>query len=436
MDVKQDLAARLADARTRTEALLAPVDDTRLMAQHDPLMSPLVWDYGHIAVYEELWLVQRLSGAAPLDETRMHTYDAFENPRRVRGGLPLMDRAAVAAYRDRVDDSALALLEEADLGGDDPLLRDGFVHTMIVEHEHQHTETILQTLQLLRGGYHPEPPPVPEPGAAAQPLAAMVEVPGGEYWIGSDDHAPWDNEHPRHPVQLAPFSIGRHPVSSGEFAEFVEDGGYSRTELWRPPGWEFREAQALGAPKHWRREAGTWLTDRFGATVEVDMLAPVMHVCWYEADAYCRWAGVRLPTEQEWEVAAAWDPAAGRARRHPWGDQPPTSELANLDQRLFATAPRGAYPAGASPLGCEQMVGDVWEWTASDFLPYPGFTAFPYREYSEVFFGGEHKVLRGASWAARPSVARVTFRNWDLPIRRQIFAGFRVAAGIHGGRES
>jgi gamma-glutamyl hercynylcysteine S-oxide synthase len=427
---KEDLAAALLEARRRTEGLLAPVDDARLAEQHDELMSPLVWDYGHIAVYEELWLVQQLSGAAPVDVERMRVYDAFENPRRVRASLPLMSRTEVAAYRDGVDARALALLEEADLGGDDPLLRDGFVHRMIVEHEHQHGETILQTLQLLRGGYHPDPVAAPQPRHAVEP--GMVTVPGGEYTVGNDDHAPWDNEHPRHRVRLAPYRIGRHPVSCAEFAEFVEDGGYRRPELWAPAGWRFREEAGLSAPKHWHRDRGDrggWLTERFGDTAAVDMRTPVMHVCWYEADAYCRWAGVRLPTEQEWEVAASWDPLAGRARRFPWGDTPPTADLANLDQRLYGCAPLGAYPDGASPLGCEQMVGDVWEWTASDFLPYPGFTAFPYREYSEVFHGDAYKVLRGASWAARPSVARVTFRNWDYPIRRQIFAGFRVADG-------
>ena len=426
MDLKEDLAGRLLEARRRTEALLAPVDDARLGEQHDPLMSPLVWDYGHIAVYEELWLVQRLSGADPVEPARIQIYDALENPRRVRAALPLMSRAEVAAYRDGVDARALALLEEADLDGDDPLLRRGFVHEMVVEHEHQHAETILQTLQLIRGGYHPRPP-APPPGRPVR--AAMVEVPGGEYVIGSDRHHPYDNEHPAHPVVLAPFRIGRHPVSSAEYAEFVEDGGYERPELWHPRGWQFRLEAGLTAPKHWRSEPGGWLTDRFGDTVAVEMAAPVMHVCWYEADAWCRWAGRRLPTEAEWEVAAGWDPVAGRARTFPWGEHAPTPALANLDQRLYACAPLGAYPEGASPLGCEQMVGDVWEWTASDFLPYPGFAAFPYPEYSAVFHGGDYKVLRGASWAARADLARVSFRNWDHPVRRQIFAGFRAADG-------
>jgi iron(II)-dependent oxidoreductase len=155
---------------------------------------------------------------------------------------------------------------------------------------------------------------------------------------------------------------------------------------------------------------------------------PVVHVCYWEADAYARWAGKRLPSEAEWEKAALWDPGAGVARPWPWGEQPPTSQHANLDQLGFAPAAIAAYPAGRSAYGVEQMVGDVWEWTSSDFLAYPGFVAYPYDDYSKIFFGSDYKVLRGGSWATRPGVARGTCRNWDYPIRRQIFAGFRLAA--------
>lgn len=426
MDVKEVLATRLAEARARTEALLAPLDDAAVMRQHDPLQSPPVWDYGHIAVYEELWLVHRLSGSEPADPARMQVYDAFENPRRIRGALPLMGRSEATAYRDSVDRRALELLAEADLDGDDPLLRGGFVHEMIIEHEHQHTETILQTLQLVEGGYRPR---IPAPPRGRRVALDMVEVPAGRYPIGTGGHSPYDNERGVHEVELDAFRIQRFPVSCGQYQAFIDDGGYRRPELWGARGRAWLAEGGATAPKHWRREGRDWLTDRFGHTVAVEPDRPVVHVCWHEADAYARWAGLRLPTEYEWEVAARWDPATGRMRVHPWGDEPPTEEHANLDQRLYGCAPLGAYPKGASALGCEQMVGDVWEWTSSDFLPYPGFAAFPYPEYSQVFFGGDYKVLRGASWAARPSVARAAFRNWDHPIRRQIFAGFRCAAG-------
>jgi iron(II)-dependent oxidoreductase len=427
MDLKQRIARDLIEAHARTDALLAPVDDARLHTQHDAIMSPLVWDYGHISVYQELWLVQQLSGAAPIDEARMHHYDAFENPRRVRASLPLLTREEVRAYRAQIDDRTLALLDEVSLDGEatDPLLRDGFVYDMIVQHEDQHRETMLQTLQLMQGGYGVALPQLPSPDGT--PVLDMVCVPAGVYPIGDDVHTPYDNEHPCHQVSLDTFRIDRFPVTCGQYAAFIDDGGYAREPLWSPEGWAWLQEARVEAPKHWHRRDGAWWTERFGNPQPVDMRTPVVHVCWHEAQAYCRWAGRRLPTEQEWEVAATWDPAAGRKRRHPWGDDPPTAELANLDQNSYGSAPVGAYPRGRSAFGCEQMIGDVWEWTSSDFLAYPGFRAFPYREYSEVFFGSDYKVLRGASWAARASVSRATFRNCDYPIRRQIFAGFRCA---------
>lgn len=437
MDLKQRVARDLAEAHARTDALLAPVDGARLGVQHEPILSPLVWDYGHVCVYQELWLVQRLSGAAPIDEARMHHYDAFENPRRVRASLPLLTRAEVAAYRATVDDRTLSLLAELPLDGNgagDPLLRGGFVYDMIVQHEHQHCETMLQTLQVIEGGYGVPLPPLPE--APSDVRLDSVSVPAGAYPIGSDEHAPYDNEHPQVWVELDAFEIDRFPVTCGQYAAFVDDGGYARAELWSDEGWAWRGESGAAAPKHWERDGATWWTSRFGERMPVDMRTPVMHVCWHEAQAYCRWAGRRLPTEAEWEVAATWDPVLRRRRRYPWGDEPPSPQHANLDQRLFGCAPVGAYPLGASAFGCEQMVGDAWEWTSSGFLPHPGFRAFPYREYSEVFFGGDYKVLRGASWAARASVSRAGFRNWDHPIRRQIFAGFRCAGDDNdGGRQ-
>lgn len=423
--VKEQLAARLEDARQRTEDLLERVDDQRLMQQHNALMGPLVWDYAHAGVYEELWLVHELTGEPFIDERYLHLYDAFENPRRVRGSLPLMNRQEAQAYRDRVRARALEILQDVDLESDHPLLRDTYVYRTVIEHEHMHDETMLQALQLLPGGYHPVLPPSIE---ARLVSLDMVAVGAGRYAIGSDAYAPWDNEHPRHEVAVPAFHIDRFPVTNGQYRAFMDDGGYRRPELWSDAGQAWLAETGAVAPEFWHRDGGEWVRDRFGHLEPVPWDQPVMHVCYYEADAYARWAGKRLPTEIEWEIAAAWDPEAERMRRYPWGDAAPTAKHTNLDQWRYGCAPVGAYPEGRSALGCEQMVGEVWEWTSSDFHGYPGFTAFPYREYSEVFFGPEYKVLRGASWAARPSVARCSFRNWDYPIRRQIFAGFRCAA--------
>jgi gamma-glutamyl hercynylcysteine S-oxide synthase len=208
----------------------------------------------------------------------------------------------------------------------------------------------------------------------------------------------------------------------------VESGGYQCEEFWRPEGWAWIRDRDITAPKHWyQREPHSWWTQRFGFDEPLSLDAPVVHVSFYEADAYARWAGKRLPTEAEWEKAASWDPEMGTKRLYPWGDEPPTPRTTNLDQTAFGPAGTGAYPAGASAHGVLGMIGDVWEWTASDFAPYPGFQSFPYTEYSEIFFGPDYMVLRGGSWATRPYAIRNTFRNWDYPIRRQVFCGIRCA---------
>jgi iron(II)-dependent oxidoreductase len=297
---------------------------------------------------------------------------------------------------------------------------------MVVQHEHQHDETMLATLNLMAApGYRPA---LMAPPVAAAPVTDEVLVMAGPFVMGTSDE-PWayDNERPGHVVDLPAYWIDAAPVTNGEYAAFVAAGGYDDRAWWEPEGWAWRQEADLEHPQGWRRAGAGWERTRFGCDEPLPSAEPVQHVCWYEAEAYARWAGKRLPTEAEWEKAAAWDPFTGRHRRYPWGDEPPTGREANLDQRHFGPAPVGAYPAGASAYGCVQMLGDVWEWTASDFRPYPGFASYPYREYSEVFFGPEYKVLRGGSWATHPTAARTTFRNWDYPIRRQIFAGFRCA---------
>jgi iron(II)-dependent oxidoreductase len=299
---------------------------------------------------------------------------------------------------------------------------------MVLQHEYQHNETILQTLQLKQGRpYSPAMRHEVPAGRAATP-AAMVRFPGGTVEIGTDDRArSYDNERSKHKVQIAPFWIDVHPVTNAEFESFIEEGGYSERSYWSDAGWDWIQASGAVAPKYWTRTDGVWGTRSMDRAGPVPASHPVCHVSYYEAEAFARYAGKRLPTEQEWEVAASWDPERGIKQLFPWGDEPPSRYLANIDQLSFGTAPVGSYPENLSPLGCSGMIGDVWEWTSSDFLPYPGFASFPYKEYSETFFGGEYKVLRGGSWATRPGAIRSTFRNWDYPVRRQIFSGFRCA---------
>lgn len=426
--LRRRLAGELEEARARTLLLVSPLGDEELHTQHDPLMSPVIWDLGHIAHFEELWLTRNLDG--PIEFVEMPgLYNPFEHPRSTRGALPLPAlehcREVMGGIRARV----LARLETADLEAEHPLLAEGYVYRMVLQHEYQHGETILQTLQLKLGT--PYRPAVrvelPPPSAAAR-SGRMVRFPGGPVEIGTDDRSEsYDNERPRHVVELRPFFIDVNPVSNGEYLTFIEAGGYTDPGHWSEAGRRWLEESGAVAPKYWFEREGRWMTRTMDRVGPVDPDHPVCHVCWYEAEAYARWAGKRLPTELEWEAAASWDPATGGKRRFPWGDEPPARELANLDQLGFGTAPLGAYPRNRSPVGCCGMIGDVWEWTASDFRPWPGFEAFPYPEYSEVFFGDEYKVLRGGSWATRPGAVRNTFRNWDYPIRRQIFSGFRCA---------
>jgi iron(II)-dependent oxidoreductase len=421
------LEAALADARSRFRALLEPFDELVLRRQHDRLMSPLLWDLAHVANYEDLWLVRALGAPATRDGLD-DLYDAFQQPRGVREGLPLLDLHQAVAYGDAVRARALELLADADLAPDAPerLTRQGFVHAMVAQHEHQHAETVLAAIQLLPPEEDHRLPSAPPPGSAVD-VPVEVLVPAGSFSMGTDD--PWalDNERPGHEVDLPSYWIDAAPVTNAQYQSFIDAGGYDDVRWWTDTGWAWRQEARPTAPQFWRRDGDDWLRLRFGHLEAVPAAEPVQHVCWHEADAFARWAGRRLPTEAEWEKAARFDPAAGATRRWPWGDDAPAARHANVGQRHLGPAPIGAYPDGASPVGCHQMVGDVWEWVADGFEAYPGFEPYPYREYSEVFFGGDFRMLRGGSWATDPSVGRATFRNWDLPIRRQIFAGFRTA---------
>jgi iron(II)-dependent oxidoreductase len=418
------VADQLGRARDRSRLLTDAVDEDDLVRQHSKLMSPLVWDYAHIGNQEELWLVRDVGGREPVRSDIDSLYDAFQHPRASRPSLPLLNPAEARAYTAEVRDKVLDILDTVPLEGR-PLVDQAFAFGMIAQHEQQHDETMLATHQLRQG---PAVLSAPEPPAGRRLPAAEVLVPGGTFTMGTSTE-PWalDNERPAHTVRVASYVIDTVPVSNGDYQAFVESGGYDDERWWSPAGWAHVRSKGLVAPRFWERVDGQWWRTRFGVRERLPLDEPVMHVCFYEAEAFAAWAGKRLPTEAEWEYAARHDPSTGRTRRYPWGDADPGPEHANLGQRHLRPAPVGAYPAGASPLGVEQLIGDVWEWTSSDFAPYPGFTAFPYDEYSLVFFGPEYKVLRGGSFGSDAVAVRGTFRNWDYPIRRQIFAGFRCA---------
>jgi iron(II)-dependent oxidoreductase len=391
-------------------------------------MSPILWDLGHIAYFEELWLTRNLYG--PIEFVEMPgLFNPFEHPRSERGSLRLPGLSDCRAIMDEIRGRVLERLAAADFDSANPLLQDGYVYQMVLQHEYQHNETILQTLQLKQGRPYAPATRLEVPGTPPDIYPGrMFRFPGGPVEIGTRDRsAAYDNERDRHTVQLAPFWIDQYPVTNSEFETFITQGGYSRREFWSDAGWHWRQQSGAAAPKYWTQSEGAWVSHSMDRSAPLPPLHPVCHVSYYEAEAYARFAGKRLPTELEWEAAASWDSAAGLKRSYPWGETPASPELANVDQLSFGTASIGAYPDNISPIGCYGMIGDVWEWTSSDFLPYPGFESFPYREYSEAFFGSEYKVLRGGSWATRPGAIRNTFRNWDYPVRRQIFSGFRCA---------
>src|SRR6202167_814181 len=426
------IAAELIAARARTTALTSAVDEADLVKQHSPLMSPLVWDLAHIANQEELWLLREVGGRDPLHPEIDPIYDAFEHPRAERPTLPLLAPEEARGYSREVRGRVLDLIDRTRPGGrpgpfGESLTANAFAFGMVAQHEVQHDETMLATHQLRVGpAVLSAPPPPPAPADAAA-LPAEVHVAGGPFTMGTSSE-PWalDNERPAHEVDVAGFYLDTTPVTNAAYAEFIADGGYDDPRFWTAEGWAHRQRAGLTAPLFWRWE-GEWVRVAFGRTEPIASSEPVMHVCWYEADAYARWAGRRLPTEAEWEKAARHDPAAARSRRYPWGNAEPEAAHANLGQQFLRPAPAGSYPAGAAPCGARQLVGDVWEWTSSDLGAYPGFSAWPYREYSEVFFGPEYKVLRGGSFGVSAAACRGTFRNWDYPIRRQIFSGFRTA---------
>jgi iron(II)-dependent oxidoreductase len=375
-DAAQVLLAMDA-ARERTLALVAELDDEQLERVHSPIMSPLVWDLGHIAAYEDLWLAHRYGGLALLRQELATLYDAFETPRAVRGEIEALGPADARAYMAAVSERVAELIAERGVG-------DGVLCEMVLRHELQHSETMRQTLAI--AGLLPAGETA-QIGAPLDPREAgegWLELPAGRFAMGAPATGfAYDNERPRHDVDVPAFRLARRPVSNASWLHFSEGGGYERREWWSREGWAWKEehdithhpAIAAGHPE-----------------------APVCHVSWFEADAFARAHDARLPTEAEWEKAATWTQRTG-------------------------DGPAGTGLAGDGLAG----VGRVWEWTASHFDGYPGFVAHPYREYSQVFFGEHYRVLRGCSWATQPRVASLTFRNWDLPQRRQIFAGVRLA---------
>jgi gamma-glutamyl hercynylcysteine S-oxide synthase len=459
----RDLIAIMHEFRARTLDLVADLDDQQMIGPRLPTVNPPLWEIGHVAWFQEFWVLRHLRKQKGLIENGDQVYNSTDVAHDTRWELLLPSRDATLRYMEAVLSHAVDALDCAR-----PLSPEEFYFYLLATfHEGMHAEALAYTRQTL--GYPAPRFASSETGApGAHPAETMdladVEIPGGEFLIGATPDFPFvfDNEKWAHPVEVKPFRIARTPVTNGEFLAFVEDGGYRKRQFWSDEGWRWLEVggapqlensfagffnqtmgdrretrrteERLAHPVYWRREAsGRWRQRLFDRYVPFNERLPVVHVTWHEAGAYCNWAGRRLPSEAEWEMAASAEPSSdGRGisqhrRRFPWGNDPPTAARANLDWDNLGVVEVGACVEGDSAFGCRQMTGNVWEWTANSFSPYPGFSIDPYKEYSKPWFG-THKVLRGGCWATRSLLIRNTWRNFYTPDRNDVWAGFRTCA--------
>ncbi|MBA2525836.1 MAG: ergothioneine biosynthesis protein EgtB [Pyrinomonadaceae bacterium] len=445
----------LKETRALTIELVVDLNNTQLIGPPLQIVNPLRWEIAHIAWFQEFWLLRHLRSQPPILKHGDELYDSARVAHDTRWDLPLLNRDETFSYMGQVLER---VIEQTCYGSH--RLRDAegydeeYFLNLVLLHEQMHDEAITYTRQTLSYS----PPAIGTAERQAGDVAAAdrmrlagqtprliqdddvlrgdAEVPGGKFTIGSTSEQGFvfDNEQFAHEVEIAPFTISKTAVTNDEFRDFVEDAGYRRSELWTLEGWQWRTSVCAEHPVYWRGEGNSrWLRRNFDEWVSLNERLPAININWYEADAYCRWAGRRLPTETEWELAASAEPAAGgrgittHKRRYPWGIGSPTLELANLDWRAMGCISVDALPNSDGAFGCRQMIGNVWEWTASDFKPYPGFIAGPYKEYSEPWFG-DHKVLRGGCWATHSRLIHNTYRNFYTPDRRDVWTGFRTCA--------
>jgi iron(II)-dependent oxidoreductase len=436
-ETAEQLVTQLREVRHRTRRLTEDLSSAELMGPYLEIVNPVQWEIGHIAWFHEYWTLRLMgmppdirgaAGRAPLIEHSDRLWDSSNVAHKMRWHLDLPDCAGTYQYMADV----LARQEDA-LGRrvDDDLR---YFYDLSIRHEDMHVEALTYMRQTSANA---RPEGLGERRRpAAKGLGGDALVPGGTWRLGSTeaDGFIFDNEKWAHEIELAPFRIARAPVTNAQFATFIEEGGYRRREFWSDAGWAWRERRAAERPVYWQaRRDGVWTERRYRAVEELAPHMPVTFVTWFEAEAWCRWAGRRLPTESEWEAAAIGEPAAGaarladRKRRWPWGDEAPDAARANLDFIHDGPIDVGALPRGDSAFGCRQMIGNVWEWTSSDFQPFGGFSADPYKDYSQPWFG-TRKVLRGGAWATSARIARPAYRNFFTPDRNDVFAGFRTCA--------
>jgi ergothioneine biosynthesis protein EgtB len=425
-----ELADQMLSAHQRTLELIDGLTQEQLVGPKLPIVNPMLWEIGHVAWFHEQFILRREYGASPMLARGDDLYDSIAIAHDRRWDLPLYSLREMQDYMARVLDALLGRLPS---GMADE--RDSFLYQFTTFHEDMHDEAFTwarQTLAYPTPAFAPDGPRrarTPERGA----IGGDATIPGGTFPLGSPPDAPFlfDNEKWAHPVAVAPFRMARAPVTNAEFAAFVEDGGYAARTLWCDEGWAWRDAAEARYPVYWKADkSGGWTVRRFARWEDLAPGQPVVHVNWYEANAWCRWAGRRLPTEAEWEFAATMRRAPDGTlvkTRYPWGDEAPSADRTNLDGFRLGCADVGEYVAGDNAWGCRQMLGNVWEWTADTFGPFPGFAPDDYEEYSEPLFGTT-RVLRGGAWMTRSRMATSTYRNYFGPERRDVFAGFRTCA--------
>jgi iron(II)-dependent oxidoreductase len=408
----------LVDARAVELELLDGLTDAQMLGARAHFVEPPLWEMGHVGWFQEYWILRHLDGADSLLPGSDGIYDSFNVSYTRRWDHHYPSCTATLTYISEVLRRSIDRLDSRE-----PRSDEAYFYTLAALHEDMHAENL--TLVLQTHGY-PRPALSRIEAASAAPFADPayrprdVGVPGGTFLLGAatDEAFVFDNEKWAHPVEVKPFRISSTPVTNAEFQAFVDDGGYRRRECWGRRGWDWCRREGAQHPLFWIRNGNDrWLLCQFGVPVPLEPWHPVAHVNWYEAEAFCRWAGRRLPTEAEWEMAATLEPATGRKRRFPWGDEPPTPERANLDYRAGGTIDVRALPGGDSPVGCRQMIGNVWEWVENTFQPYPGFVCDPYAEYSQPYFG-QKKVLRGGAWTTRSRLIRATWRNFYKRLMR------------------
>ena len=433
---KQQILDELQRVRQKTLRLLDQVPIEFWNVRVHDFYSPIGWHFGHIGMTEEQWTCVRAFACRPRDLRLSFLFANIpENPKERRVRLP--EAQEVKSYLYATRDSAVDALCAADLTSDGPLLADGYAWEFAIQHECQHQETICELLQLIRhyrctgrsGGSELEASPAPageRRSGRAEPQQ-MVSIAGGTFLMGSDDLHGYDNEKRAHRVDIASFELDKYPVTVGDWIEFIRANGYGERRVWSDPGWEWRETQSINLPEYWIEcEAGRYAYSSADRMRMLDPCEPVSSLSWYEADAYARWVGKRLPTEAEWEFAAAYDPSSGRIQRFPWGDDPTGAHRFSCEIRRWQPEPIGPETEPNS-LGLCGMAGGVWEWTSTPFLPYPSFVPFPYEGYSKEHMDGKHFVCRGGSWATDRRILRTSFRNWYVPTYRQGFLGLRCA---------